>query len=277
MNNTCRLLMLCLPFLVLTTTGTDLSPHPNLTATLWVQQSAEWRALCLQTWNTAAHQLSPLLHELEESAALEQAGDRKLKVKPPAIIVDVDETVLDNSPYQARLIMDQARYSDETWARWVKQEAAAPVPGSLRFLTAAARQGVTVFYVTNRLADLEDATRANLSRCGFPLAEDVDVVLMKGEKEGWTSDKSTRRKEIARTHRIIMLIGDDLGDFTPAARGHQSQRLAAAQAHTIRWGRQWFILPNPTYGSWQKTLPRPSGNEEIPCAAWLRGLDPRRP
>src|SRR5699024_4039422 len=81
---------------------------------------------------------------------------------PPAVVLDIDETVLDNSPYQARLIRDNARYDDVTWAEWVREEAARPLPGALAFTRAAAARGITVIYLSNRDHALDEATLANL-------------------------------------------------------------------------------------------------------------------
>lgn len=244
----------------------------GLNATLWVQSSVEYRALAMQAYATATRALSRALADSTWTAALEQtAGFGGL---PPAVIVDVDETVLDNGDYQGRLLEDGASYAADTWAAWVAERSADAVPGALEFTRAAARAGVTVFYVTNRDAPLETDTRANLARLGFPLAEGRrDVLLARGERPEWGSDKSSRRAHVARSYRILLLAGDDLGDFvetgaTPAAREDALER------HADRWGERWIVLPNPMYGSWERTLLEGSGPD--PIASKLRRIETGR-
>src|SRR5690606_11199373 len=142
----------------------------------------------------------------------EQQGDAS--ALPPAVIVDVDETVLDNSYYQARMIRDNTAYSEATWGPWVMEARATAIPGAREFAGYAAKKGVTIFYVTNRMSNLEEATRRNLAAEGFPLSTGVDTVLTRGERKEWSaSAKGPRRAHVASTHRILLLIGDDLGDF----------------------------------------------------------------
>ena len=114
-----------------------------------------------------------------------------------------------------------------------------------------------MFYVTNRDHDLEEATRANLKRHGFPLREGVDTLLTRGEKEGWGSDKTSRRRAIAASYRVLMILGDDFNDFTAAAAGSPADRRSSVADRADWWGRKWFMLPNPSYGSWQRALLQP--------------------
>jgi acid phosphatase len=170
------------------------------------------------------------------------------------VILDVDETVLDNSPYQARLLVSGESYSSDTWARWVEEAAADPVPGALDFTRRADRLGIAVFYVTNRRAPLEVATRANLEDLGFPVRDDYDVLLLRGEKPEWSGAKSSRRRAVATTHRVLMLVGDDLNDFVDADGLTVAERDSLALLHGAFWGERWRVLPNPTYGSWERAL-----------------------
>lgn len=220
-------------------------------ATVWTATAAEYDAIALQTWRAAAAALDPVLADSSRTAALEQTGS--FLDLPPAVIVDVDETVLDNAPYQASLVARETAYPDG-WAAWIHRAAAPPVPGALAFARAATRRGVTIFYVTNRNAELEEATARNLDRAGFPLREDVDVVLTRGEREVWRSDKSTRRAHVAERYRIVLLAGDDLNDFATADEASVSERDSIVEAHRDRWGRTWFALPNPMYGSWERAI-----------------------
>jgi acid phosphatase len=226
------------------------APDPTGHAVAWMQGSAERVGLCRQAWRAAAEALPVALADPEWTAALEQRGSPGIGALPPAVVVDVDETVLDNMAYNARLLRDGAVFEPETWSRWVEERSAAAVPGALECLRAAAAEGVRVFYVTNRTAREEAATRDNLRALGFPLEDTngLDVVLAKGERPDWAgSDKRTRREAVAATHRILLLCGDDLGDFLPDAKDRRAERVAE---HGAWFGVRWFVLPNPVYGSW---------------------------
>jgi acid phosphatase len=224
----------------------------NLDATLWVQTSAEYDAVARSVYFAAARDLPLLLADSSLTAALEQQDSyEKL---PAAVILDVDETALDNSPYQARLLASGEAYSSNTWAQWVEEGIAEAVPGAVEFARRADRLGVTVFYVTNRRSPQEAATRVNLMDVGFPLSDDQDVLLMRGEKPEWTGAKGSRRELVSRTHRVLMLIGDDLNDFVDADGLSVAERDSLARLHSAYWGERWRMLPNPTYGSWERAL-----------------------
>jgi 5'-nucleotidase (lipoprotein e(P4) family) len=152
--------------------------HENLNAVLWVQTALEYEAATRQAYWLAQQQLDRALADPTWTAAPEQTGDAASL--PPAVIVDIDETVLDNSYYQARMIRDNTAYSEDTWGPWVKEARATAIPGAREFAEYATEKGVTIFYVTNRMADLEEATRKNLAAEGFPLASDIDTVLTRG-------------------------------------------------------------------------------------------------
>ena len=237
--------------LLLAGCGSGNTSLEGLNATLWTQQSAEYRASTEQAYRTASRMLDQALADPAWSAVPEQTGDPSHL--PAAVIVDVDETVLDNSPYQARIIVAGREYPDG-WDAWVREAAAPPVPGALGFAQYAARKGVTVFYVTNRDAPLEEATARNLERAGFPLAADLDVLLMRGEREGWGLDKSSRRAYVAGTHRILILAGDDLNDFISVSRASIGERDRLEADYASHWGVRWIMLPNPAYGSWERAL-----------------------
>ena len=185
------------------------------------------------------------------TAALEQSGG--YQDLPPAVIVDVDETVLDNSSFQARLIHEGEEFDPEAWAQWVEEAVAPPVPGALEFAREARRRGVTIFYITNRDDPLEAATRRNLEAAGFPVDAGQDRVLMRGERRDWINDKSSRRALVAARYRILLIIGDDFNDFV-SARLSLPQRKSLAARYSDRWGQQWIMLPNPMYGSWEDAL-----------------------
>ncbi|MEZ6196935.1 MAG: HAD family acid phosphatase [Planctomycetota bacterium] len=248
----------------------------RLNAVAWVQSSAEYRAIARQTWRAVGAALETRLDETSGSAVL--GDDWRGIARPPALIVDVDETVLDNSPFEARLVARGESYSPRAWAEWVREANALPVPGALEALGRAAELGIAVFYVTNRDAVLEEPTRANLARWGFPLDARRDTVLMKGEEDGWGSDKTSRRARVARSHRVLALVGDDLGDFLPGSRSSAADRAALTAELDGRWGTSWFALPNPVYGSWERCLNGfEDANSEVMRARKREALDPRHP
>jgi acid phosphatase len=228
------------------------SAAEGLDAVLWTQTSVEYRATALQAYALARLQLDRALADRGWTAATEQVG-RPFEELPPAVILDADETVVDNSAFQARLIEDGDAYNEANWSAWVNQRKATAVPGAVAFTQYARERGVTVFYVTNRNAPLETATRENMAALGFPLDEARDTVLTRLERPEWVSDKTTRREHVARDFRILLLVGDDLGDFLPN-RGTVAERDARVAPYAAWWGTKWIALPNPMYGSWMSAL-----------------------
>lgn len=230
--------------------------HEGLNAVAWVQRAAEYRALTAQTYQAARFALDQALRDKTSTAAIEQAGvDRKkLKRLPPAIILDLDETVLDNTPYQVGLILAGPpwdRFTDPAWQAWVDRAKSKALPGVREFLSYANAKKVAVFYVTNRVCEAsnpKDPTVTVLRNEQLPFAP--ERLLCKKE----TSNKTPRRTAIAATHRITLLFGDDLNDFVHTDSAELAARDAAADAHRDKWGRQWFVLPNPMYGSWERTV-----------------------
>ncbi len=224
-----------------------------LNANLWQQTAEEYRASSLQAYAAARRALDAALADPTWTAATEQSGD--FASRPPAIILDVDETVLDNSPYAARLIRKRERYASDSWTAWCNESAAPPVPGAAELTRYAAERGVTVFYVTNRDVGVQEATRENLRRQGFPLAAERETLFTRGSREEWKeSDKGPRRKFVADQFRVLLLVGDDLGDFLSGVKQSVEQREALARPYAAYWGSRWIMLSNPVYGSWEDAL-----------------------
>ncbi len=240
-------------------------PNNNLYATLYLRQAAEYKALTHSIFAGATAQLDAAL--AADSAALEQGeGFESL---PPGIIFDVDETVLDNSAYQGTLVAEDIEYNTPHWDRWVADAEAEALPGAVAFSRVAVERGVTMLYLTNRRCIQREPggdpcpqraeTIANLISTGFPEPDPANVYLRSPEFD-MDREKGSRRAAFAERYRIIMLFGDDLGDFVDGVKqpGMQpDQRAAVVAKHGERWGRQWFILPNPSYGSWLDTLEEP--------------------
>ncbi|MCB9356986.1 MAG: hypothetical protein H6506_03435 [Calditrichaeota bacterium] len=221
-----------------------------LHSVLWMQRSAEYYAACETVYLGALDALDRALADTGWTAASEQ----KLPygTKPPAIIVDCDETVLDNSAYEARLILDQKSYP-HGWDDWCCEEKAPAIPGAVEYLKEAHNKGVAIFYVTNRDVKLDECTWRNLRAMGFPQTATAEQVLTKDEREGWGSDKSTRREYIAKTHRIVQIAGDNLDDFIGYKKTTE-ERERLAKDYMAWWGQRWLMLPNPAYGSWERAL-----------------------
>ena len=234
--------------------------HENLHAVLWMQTSAEYRILVDTTLREAGERVAELTGQANSgqsvaSAAPEQPGinDKNL---PLAVIVDLDETLLDNTSFNGELVLDRATYDPAKWSAWVAARKAEFMPGAEAFVGQVRAQGVTVLFVTNRDAADEANTLADL----LPLEVEAEHLLLAGETgagqaEPWTSEKSSRRGYLAERYWIIAMLGDDLGDFIPGIRAlPPEQRVAASEPFLPRFGRQWFLLPNPVYGSWERNL-----------------------
>ncbi|MFY2762673.1 5'-nucleotidase, lipoprotein e(P4) family [Arenimonas sp. MALMAid1274] len=232
-------------------------PNDNLNAVAWVQTSVEFRLMAGQTYRSALYQLDRAIKTPDWDALLPEERVNPATGLKPAVIVDIDETVLDNSPYQARMVRDGTSYDETTWDAWVREEKAAPIPGALEFAQAAAARGVTIFYVSNRAAHLEEATLANLRAAGFPIAGPEQFLglgfFVEGcEQQG--SEKACRRQHVGRTHRVLMQFGDQLGDMVNILANTPEGRQQAIAPHLAWVGERWFVLPGPTYGSWEPAL-----------------------
>ena len=234
--------------------STDRQTHEGLRAVLWVQTSAEYGACAEQAYRAAKEKLHLAIRNKDWTAAPEQLKD--YQHLPPAVILDVDRTVLDNSPFQGQLVKEGGAFTRDRWEKWVLMARAPPVPGALEFVKYAESKNVEIFYVTNRTANLEQATRKNLEGLGFPTKREPDTVLMRKE-EGWGSDKSSRRSHVAKDYRILLLLGDDFNDFVSGVRGKGvtlTDRTRLANQYKSCWGEKWIMLPNPVYGSWEGAL-----------------------
>ena len=174
--------------------------------------------------------------------------------------MDIDETVLDNSKYMGKVVLEGGEWNPVTWNEWVALESATAVPGAVEFINAMKGKHVRVIFISNRECRKGDksgagncqeaVTIANLAKVGVAgvLPEDV---LLAGEADGWTSEKKSRREYVAKKYRIVMLFGDDLGDFLADVKSNitPQERDRLVSENKDNWGRKWFVLPNPTYWS----------------------------
>lgn len=225
--------------------------NDNLNSTLWMQTAVEYQGATMGAYRLATLMLDKALADKNWTAAVgEQTG--AYQELPPAVILDVDETVLDNSNYQAWMALNNETFGSKTWGTFVNTVTSRPIPGALDFTKYADSKGVKVFYVSNRTGELEDATRKNLEKFGFPMGGNVDTVLLKKERPEWASSKkSPRRAHVAEDYRVLLVLGDNFGDFVDEYKGSLSERQAVMNSHKDMWGQRWIVLPNPSYGSWE--------------------------
>jgi acid phosphatase len=273
----------------------------NLNSVVWMQSSEEYRAQALGAYNMARQNLDIALEDRSWTALPSQvpansAEARALGRLPPAVILDIDETVLSTLPYQAWLVKNNRPFTLLSWQAWVSEASAEAVPGALEFVRYALDKGVTVFYLSNRSYSgtldsnengqidpgeeqvaLEPFTIANLRRLGFlpqKNSSDADSVLLRGEthadgriKKGWaSSDKRDRREFLSADYRVVLIMGDNLNDFISYRKRQEGEdRRETRDVHPAPWGRSWIMLPNPIYGPWEKRLhdfERPLSEEE---------------
>jgi len=187
------------------------APHDKLESVLWVQTAAEHDAAYLQAFATAHRMLDAALKDKKWTAAIEQRpGFERL---PPAVL----------------------------WDEWVAQERAGALPGALDFTKYARAKGVEVFYVTNRETKSKEATRRTLARDGFPLRDGVETIYCLGDVPGAGNDKGPRRAAIAKRYRVLLLLGDDLGDFLSGVRVEPEQRRRMMGSYARYWGERWIV------------------------------------
>ena len=220
---------------------TTLKSEHLVMATLWFQKSAEMQAIYYQNFKFAKMMLD------------EKMKENRFKIKkkkPKAIITDIDETILDNSPYNAGLIEKGTSYNKESWAIWVNEKRAKALPGALDFCNYAKEKGVEIFYVSNRSADRIDATVENMKNEGFPFA-DKEHMYLKTE----TSNKTDRRNNILENYDVILLLGDNLRDFDEIF-GNRGEDFGfnVVDKNKDKFGTNFIVFPNPIYGEWEKAV-----------------------
>lgn len=207
----------------------------SVQAVNWQQQAAEYRALCLQAYNYARLSLDLML------------DTTKMDVSKLAIVTDLDETVVDNSPYNAKMIELDEAYQKSRWIEWGDEISAKAVPGSVEFFKYAASRGVETFYVSNRYPEQLAVTIKNLEKLDLPFVDEAHVLL-----RNQSSGKLERRNKVEESHHIIMLIGDNLADFTDLFEKQKSERRhLLVDSLAAEFGSRFIVLPNVMYGDWQ--------------------------
>lgn len=225
-----------------TNTSIQDTPYQNLGrdgkiyAAFYQQRAAEYQALCLQAYNIAKLRL-------DEALAQKSA-------KPLAIISDIDETFLDNSYYAVERSKMGKDYDQKTWEEWTAKGIATPLTGSQEFYQYAASKGVQVFYVTNRLEQERAGTLKNLKKYNFPLQNDANLILRSKE-----SSKENRRLDIAKNYNIVLLLGDNLADFSNLFdKKSETERSVAVKNAANEFGKKFIIIPNVGYGDWESSF-----------------------
>ena len=242
--------------------GCQQTPPANdqLDAVLWTQTSIEHELIYRQLFANATRQLDMALADPTWDAL--PFPPRNLTGLPPAVVVDIDETLLDNVPLNARDIINNQVYSYDRWNNWVDQAKAQALPGAVAFLQAAEQKGIKVYYLTNREHSQVAATVANLRLRGFPVDSDEQVLAAStptGHCESAGYGKNCRRQWVANHARVLLMAGDSLGDFVQAEHNTLADQRKAVAPYVNWLGQRWFLLPNPSYGNWYSA---PYGDDE---------------
>ncbi len=214
----------------------DLIINGKLFATAYQQRAGEYRALCFQAYNIARLRVDENRHVKTE--------------KPKAIMTDIDETILNNSPYQAHQLLQGKDYDATSWNEWTSKGVADTVPGALHFLQYASQNGIEIFYVTNRNENEREGTLKNLKKFNFPNADNEHLLLRTKE-----SSKEARKQSIASTHTIVLLMGDNLNDLSNFfEKKNPDERMNEVNSFANEFGNRFIVLPNPVYGDWESSL-----------------------
>ncbi|MGX7111550.1 5'-nucleotidase, lipoprotein e(P4) family [Gemella cuniculi] len=214
----------------------ELRSRENTMGTLWYQNAAEVDALYQQGYNIATNKLKEHL--------------KTPTSKPYSIVLDLDETVLNNIPYQVQNIKDGTGFNPENWDKWVQKAEAKPVAGAKEFLQFADKNKVQIYYISDRTDSQIDATIKNLKEQGIPV-QGRDHLMFK--KDGDKS-KEGRRQEVMKHTNLILLFGDNLVDFADFSKTSETDRTKMFEELKAEFGEKFIIFPNPMYGSWESAV-----------------------
>ena len=207
----------------------------KLFTSLYQQQSAEYRALCFQGYNTAALRIE---------------NYRPTSKLPRATFTDIDETILDNSPYAVHQGLQGKDYQTSTWYEWTTRAQADTMPGAGAFLNFAAAMDIEVLYITNRDSRERDGTLRNLQRFELPFADTSHLLLRQS-----SSSKESRRQSVMANHEVILLMGDNLANYSSLFdKKTPAQRNANTDLIMSEFGKRFVVFPNPNYGDWESSL-----------------------
>lgn len=247
--------------------SSNLTVNPELekaTAVLWFRYAAESRALYYQAYNIATWRLA--------QAVANSCDTNKL-----AVIMDIDETILDNTPFQAFLIAHGTNFNESAWNAWAKQARSQALPGATNFLQYAHSCNVDIFYLSNRSTNLFEVTQTNLENLGFPCVNKAHLLLQQ-TNEG----KEPHRQWIEKNYEVVLLMGDYLDDLSSVGANTVKDRFAWADTNQQNFGSNYIVLPNPMYGNWEDPIykteknPKPSEQDKIEIR-WQKLRDLARP
>nr|MBC7612082.1 5'-nucleotidase, lipoprotein e(P4) family [Pseudopedobacter sp.] len=219
------------------TTNSQTVDEIKVLPVLFQQEAAEYRALCYQAFNLAELRISCI-------------KKREIRKGHLAIITDLDETILDNSYSEANLIREGKSYSSASWKKWTNLSTATAVPGAVDFLKYVHAKGIEIFYISNRKTDEFTSTLKNLEKLGLPNADEEHILLFETN-----SPKEIRRQLVTKDHQVVMLLGDNLNDFTDVFEKKSIvERFQSTDNFRKVWGNKFIVLPNPVYGEWENAL-----------------------
>jgi 5'-nucleotidase (lipoprotein e(P4) family) len=233
----------------------DDPPYRSLDANLYMQTSAEYRACCYQAFSLAESRLRGIL-------TTPYRGPCR------AVILDLDETVIDNGAFQATMIRNGWAFDSGMWNAYEQKygDRVELIPGAKAFLDVAKSLGFAICYVSNRSESSRAAMHVTLDRLGIDVP-DGQLLLATT-----TSDKTERRAKVAASFCPVLLIGDNLRDFDDRFRYDPQAgidgRKREVDAVKSEFGYHWIILPNPAYGEWMK----PFGKGKVDADALVPSL-----
>ena len=225
-------------------------------AVVWQNTSAEAYWLYQQSYDYATWKLEARLQDID--AEKQMVDSAEWDRRPLAVVVDIDETVLDNSPYQVNTVRRGRTFDQAEWKEWTDKAIAKASPGALQFLQQAQYWGCEVFYITNRDVREKASTLKSLSELGFPFADEAHLLLMEG-----TSDKTERRARVAARYHVVLLVGDQLRDFDERFKDrtvNHGRDVVDAMSDSL--SRYFILLPNPMYGTYRDAIQGKGTDEE---------------
>lgn len=238
---------LILSFISCSAQKADHDTKDLVNATAWMQNAGEYKALTIQAYQLAQIRLAQILTQ-------------EVSEKPRAIVLDIDETVLDNSPYQAYQIENKKNFNQEDWNKWTRLALAEPIAGALNFLNFTKNNGVEIFYVSNRSEAERVPTLENLQKKNFPYA-DNDHLILKTDK----SSKESRRQKLSEKYNIVLFFGDNLSDFSDMYYYNNDGKTSSEKVleHPELFGSKFIILPNAMYGDWESSIYKKNTDKKL--------------
>lgn len=201
------------------------------------QRAAEYRALCLQAFNIARLRVDEVVQQNTSG-------------KPMAVITDIDETFLDNSPSSVQLALQGKDWDQQAWYEWTAKGSADTLAGALGFFNYAASKHITVFYITNRDEKDRAGTLSNLQKFHFPFSDNEHLIVRQTE-----SSKEERRQKVMANFQVVLLLGDNLADFSSLFdKKSETERANNVNQVASEFGKRFIVLPNANYGGWEDAL-----------------------